>query len=189
MSSIGVTLQGKSMDLRVRRPVCVTWGEHFHLSERLGFLASQSDCRNICDTYNDMIMYVKPFTQTGAENKNRACCALSFALQAGPPSPPREAPGLLCSLASTWVCSVETLAKDRCLKEERGDRSLLPCLPPSLWGRVTMCSSTQGHSPLPATTQLSPLLPLTLSGQQWPGLPALLVPGCPSTPSLTLPIP
>lgn len=156
MSSVRVMPQGKNMDLGVRRSVCVTWGKWFHLSEtRFPHLPEQLSeymLYVICNTYNNIIMYIKLFTHTGAKNKNEACCVLSFALQTSPPSPPREAPGLLCSLASTWVCSVETLAKDWCLKEERGDRSLLPCLPPSLWDRVTMCSSTQGHSPLPATT-------------------------------------
>lgn len=86
-------------------------------------------------------------------------CIIHVPLQIGPPPSPGEAPGLLCSLASTRVCPVETLAKGWCVKEERGDGFLLLWLPPALWAGLTEFSSTQGHT-FPLELQLSPLLPL-----------------------------
>lgn len=144
----------------------------------LGFLPSQSNCQNICHTYN-LIVCVQPFAHPGAQHKHKACCVSSTCpSRSALPSPsPGEAPGLLCSLASTRVCPVETLAKGWCVKEARGDGFLLPWLPPALWAGLTEFSSTQGHT-FPLELQLSPLLPLALQAK---GGQSFLL-WCPSTP-------
>ena len=42
----------------------------------LGFLTSQSNCQNICNTYNNIMADVKPFTYRRATNKT--CCVFSI---------------------------------------------------------------------------------------------------------------